>query len=133
MINVVVTIDSKETLEKIGRLLLEKRLVACLQIIGPARSLYWWKGRLEEAEEWIGVMKTRRGLYGDVEREIRALHPYEVPQIEAIEAISVLPAYERWLIEETCRGRRGCCAPGLRYPRRKQRTHGKGARADESG
>ena len=101
MINVITTVDSRETLERIGRLLLEKRLVACLQIIGPVRSIYWWKGRLEEAEEWIGIMKTRRELYLDVEKEIRALHPYEVPQIEAIEAVSVLPAYERWLIDET--------------------------------
>jgi periplasmic divalent cation tolerance protein len=104
MINVITTIDSRETLEKMGRLLLEKRLVACLQIIGPVRSVYWWKGQREEAEEWIGIMKTRRELYVDVEKEIRALHPYEVPQIEAIEAVSVLPAYERWLIDETSSG-----------------------------
>jgi periplasmic divalent cation tolerance protein len=49
-------------------------------------------------------MKTRRELYVDVEKEIRALHPYEVPQIEAIEAVSVLPAYQRWLVDETYRG-----------------------------
>jgi len=104
MINVVTTIDSREARERIGRLLLEKRLVACLQIIGPIRSAYWWKGQLEEAEEWIGIMKTRRELYVDVEKEIRALHPYEVPQIEAIEAVSVLPAYQRWLVDETYRG-----------------------------
>ena len=104
MINVITTVDSREILEKIGRLLLEKRLVACLQIIGPIRSAYWWKGQLEEAEEWIGIMKTRRELYSAVEKEIRALHPYEVPQIEAIEAVSVLPAYQRWLVDETYRG-----------------------------
>ncbi len=104
MINVITTVDSRETLERMGRLLLEKRLVACLQIIGPVSSIYWWKGRLEEAEEWIGIMKTRRELYPDVEKEIRAHHPYEVPQIEAIEATSVLPAYERWLVEETSSG-----------------------------
>jgi periplasmic divalent cation tolerance protein len=104
MINVITTVDSKETLERIGRHLLEKRLVACLQIIGPVRSVYWWKGQLEEAEEWIGIMKTRRGMYADAEKEIRALHPYEVPQIEAIEAVSVLPAYEGWLIDETSSG-----------------------------
>ena len=98
------TVDSRETLERIGRLLLEKRLVSCIQIIGPVRSVYWWKGQLEEAEEWIGIMKTRRELYVDVEKEIRALHPYEVPQIEAIEAVSMLPAYERWLIDETSQG-----------------------------
>ena len=104
MINVITTVDDRETLERMGRLLLEKKLVACLQILGPVRSIYWWKGRLEEAEEWIGIMKTKRELYVDVERQIRALHPYEVPQIEAIEAISVLPAYERWVIDATSPG-----------------------------
>ncbi|MGD0229240.1 MAG: divalent-cation tolerance protein CutA [Syntrophorhabdales bacterium] len=101
MINVITTVTGRETLEKIGRLLLEKRLVACCQIIGPITSTYWWKGHLEEAEEWIGIMKTRRELYGDVEREIRALHPYEVPQIEAVEASFVLPDYDCWVNDET--------------------------------
>ena len=101
MINVVTTAPHRETLDKIGRALLKKRLVACLQIFGPIKSIYWWKGTLEEAEEWIGVMKTRRDLYEEVEKEIRALHPYKVPQIEALEALGVLPAYERWVTEET--------------------------------
>lgn len=101
MINVVTTAPHRETLDKIGRVLLEKRLVACLQILGPIKSTYWWKGRLEEAEEWTAIMKTRRDLYEEVEREIKALHPYEVPQIEALEASGVLPAYERWVTDET--------------------------------
>ena len=115
MINVITSVDGREALEKIGRRLLEKKLVACLQMIGPVRSVYWWKGRLEEAEEWIGVMKTRRELYGEVEKEIRALHPYETPQIEAIEAVSVLPAYEGWLIDETSSAKTGseCLRRGL--------------------
>ncbi|MGA3172994.1 MAG: divalent-cation tolerance protein CutA [Syntrophorhabdales bacterium] len=101
MLNVITTVDSRETLEKIGRLLLEKRLVACLQIVGPITSIYRWKGRVEQAEEWLGIMKTRLELYPDVEREIRALHPYEVPQIEAVEAAGVFAPYEAWLAEET--------------------------------
>lgn len=104
MINVITSVDDKAALERIGRLLLERKLVACLQIVGPVKSVYWWKGRLEETEEWIGVMKTRRELYEAVEREIRALHPYEVPQIEAVEILSVLPAYEAWLNGETAPG-----------------------------
>ena len=101
MINIVTTAPHRETLDKIGRILLEKRLVACLQILGPIKSIYWWKGQVEEAEEWIGVMKTRRDLYEEVEKEIRALHPYEIPQIEALEATAVLPEYECWVTDET--------------------------------
>jgi len=101
MINIVTTAPEKEILDRIGRALLEKRLVACLQILGPIRSLYWWKGRLEEADEWLGIMKTRQDLYEEVEKEIKALHPYEVPQIEAFEAWAALPAYGRWVRDET--------------------------------
>ncbi len=101
MINVITTLDNRETLERIGRVLLEKRLVACIQIVGPVRSVYWWKGRIEEADEWMGIMKTRRELYAAVEAEIKALHPYEVPQIEAVEAANVFDAYGRWLVDVT--------------------------------
>ena len=101
MISVMTTVDKRETLEEIGRSLLAKGLVACLQIVGPIKSVYWWKGRLEEAEEWIGIMKTRDELYSEVEREIRAAHPYEVPEIAAIETNLVLPAYAKWVEDET--------------------------------
>ncbi len=101
LINVITTVDSRETLEQIGLVLLQKRLVACLQVIGPVKSTYWWKGRLEEAEEWVGIMKTRHELYEEVEREIKGLHPYEVPEIAAIEADRVLFAYGKWVADET--------------------------------
>ena len=69
VINVVTTVDGKEALERIGRSLLERKLIACLQVVGPIKSLYWWKGSIEDAEEWIGIMKTRRELYDQVEKE----------------------------------------------------------------
>ena len=101
IISVMTTVDKKQTLEQIGRALLQKRLVACIQITGPFKSIYWWKGTLEETEEWIGIMKTRSELYDEVEKEVKALHPYEVPEIMAVEARTVLPAYEKWVVAET--------------------------------
>jgi periplasmic divalent cation tolerance protein len=101
VINVLTTVDNRETLEIIGRRLLEKRLVACLQIVGPIKSIYWWKGVLEEAEEWIGVMKTTAELYDAAEKEIKELHPYEVPEIVAVETRNVYPAYRVWVKQET--------------------------------
>jgi periplasmic divalent cation tolerance protein len=101
MIIVSTTADKREALERIGRRLLEKRLVACIQIGGPIKSIYWWKGALEEVEEWVATMKTRKELYDQVEREVRALHPYEVPEIVAVEAENVLAEYEGWVLEET--------------------------------
>ena len=101
IIMVTTTTDGREALESIGRHLLAKRLIACIQIVGPIRSLYWWKGDIEEADEWLGVMKSRKSLYPQLEAEIRSLHPYEVPEIAAVELGAALPAYDNWVRAET--------------------------------
>lgn len=101
IITVITTSDSAEVLERIGDALLGARLVSCMQVIGPMKSTYWWKGAIRKNEEWMGIMKSRRGLYPRVEEEIRRIHPYETPQIEAFPVTDVLPAYGRWVIEET--------------------------------
>ena len=101
MIMVITTVDDRGLLEMIGRHLVESRLIACMQIMGPIKSIYRWKGRIEETEEWIGLMKTREDRYGQVEEEIGRLHPYEVPEIIALEIERVLPAYGEWILAET--------------------------------
>jgi periplasmic divalent cation tolerance protein len=101
IISITITTDDREGLEKIGRHLLMMRLIACIQIVGPVKSLYWWKGAVEEANEWLGIMKSRKSLYDKVEAEVRRLHSYEVPEIAAIELSNVLPAYEEWVRTET--------------------------------
>ena len=98
---ITTTTDSREMLEKIGRHLLTERLIACVQIVGPIKSLYWWKGTVEETEEWLGIMKSRKSLYPKVEAEIRALHSYEVPEIVAVEVSDALAAYGHWVRAET--------------------------------
>jgi periplasmic divalent cation tolerance protein len=75
IVTITTTTDSREALEKMGRHLLTKRLIACIQIIGPIKSLYWWKGNMEEADEWLGIMKSRKSLYTRIEAEIRSLSP----------------------------------------------------------
>jgi periplasmic divalent cation tolerance protein len=104
VISVVTTVNSRDVLDLIGRTLLEKRLVACVQITGPVKSTYWWNGVLEEAQEWMGIMKTTAELYESVERTIRELHPYDVPEIVAIEARDTYSAYGRWVVEQTTIG-----------------------------
>ena len=101
IIHITTTSDRRDALETIARHLLEKRLASCVQILGPMKSLYWWKGKIEETEEWLGIIKTRKALYRRVEGELRQLHHYEVPEIVAFEAENVLPDYGRWVAEET--------------------------------
>ncbi|MCX5816420.1 MAG: divalent-cation tolerance protein CutA [Proteobacteria bacterium] len=104
IIKIIITADSKETAEKIGRDLVGRRLASCAQISGPIKSIYWWKGKIEAAEEWVCTLKSRKGLYKTIEREIRVLHPYELPQIIAIDIPHVLPEYADWIQNETVKG-----------------------------
>ena len=101
IISITTTADSREVLEKMGRHLLTERLIACIQVVGPIKSLYWWKGTIEETDEWLGIMKSRKSLFAQVEAEIRSLHAYEVPEIVAVDLDDVLPAYDTWVRTET--------------------------------
>jgi len=94
----VVTTTSREAdAERIARTLLERRLAACVQIAGPVTSLYWWKGVLETSEEWLCSIKTGEAQYAALEKAIRKVHPYEVPEIVAIPIVAGSKDYLRWL------------------------------------
>jgi len=98
---IITTVNKKTTAEKIGRQLLKKRLASCIQIVGPIKSIYWWKGTIEETEEWACTIKSTISLYKEVEREIKHNHPYEVPEITGVAIDKILPEYKQWLIKET--------------------------------
>ncbi len=101
IIQIILTGDTEELLEGIGKHLVEKQLVACAQIGGPIKSIYRWRGQIEEAREWTCTLKTTRNLYCRVEAEIKSLHPYETPEIVAFEIVEALPEYRDWVTEET--------------------------------
>lgn len=100
-IQVITTTDKKETAERIAEVLLARRLAGCVQILGPMRSLYWWQGKIQRDEEYLCLIKTRKDLYEEVERTIKELHPYDVPEIIALPILKGNPAYLQWLSEET--------------------------------
>ena len=101
IIQIVTTADDRGIIEKIGRDLVEKRLVACAQILGPIQSIYRWKGAIEDASEWLLFMKSKASLYPAIEEEIRRQHPYEVPEIIAINVTKGLDGYMGWVAGET--------------------------------
>lgn len=78
-IQVVTTTETKADARTIANTVVEKRLAACAQIIGPITSTYWWQGKVEVSEEWLCVIKSRQDLYERLEEVIREVHPYEVP------------------------------------------------------
>ena len=99
-IQVVTTTAEKKDAEAIAKGVLEKRLAACVQISGPIDSSYWWNGRLETASEWTVTIKTRRDLYGNLEKLLLATHPYDQPEIIATAIVEISPGYLKWLNEQ---------------------------------
>jgi periplasmic divalent cation tolerance protein len=100
-IQVSTTVDKRQDATKIAKSVLEGKLAACVQVIGPIRSTYWWKRKIEDAEEWLCLMKTRKQLYKKLEKRIKAIHPYEEPEIIALPIIEGSAGYLRWIEEET--------------------------------
>jgi periplasmic divalent cation tolerance protein len=96
-IQVVTTTDRREDADRIARELVERRLAACVQIVGPITSTYRWQGKIETAQEWQCWAKTRRDLYEQVEQAIVGIHPYEVPEILAVTIPIGSTKYLSWL------------------------------------
>lgn len=94
---VIVTTANKTEAEKIARALLNERLIACANIIGPAHSLYWWQGKIESAEEHITLMKTRKNLFNKLSEKVKTLHSYQIPEIIAIPIIEGFEPYMKWV------------------------------------
>ena len=104
VIQVVTTVARREEADRIARELIDQRLAACVQVLGPITSTYRWQGKIETSEEWQCWAKSRRDMYDRIEAAIRGLHPYEVPEILAIPVIAGNVAYLAWLEEETGHG-----------------------------
>lgn len=98
---IVTTVDSEEAAELLARGITGARLAACVQIVGPIRSIYWWRGQLEEAREWQLVIKTTSGRLAELEAYIKANHSYETPEITATEIPWGSREYLDWISAET--------------------------------
>jgi periplasmic divalent cation tolerance protein len=104
-IQVLTTTDARFRAEEIARGLVEQRLAACVQIIGPMTSFFRWQEKIDAAEEWLCLAKTRSDLFAEVEAAIRARHTYEVPEILAVPISKGHAAYLAWLGSELGGGR----------------------------
>ncbi len=98
--SIYVTAPDEATAVRLARALLERRLVACANVL-PARSLYWWEGRIEEAPETVMFLKTRRALTDAVAAAVRELHPYDLPCVVGFPIERASPAYAAWVRSET--------------------------------
>lgn len=94
---ILVTTTNKEEAEKISKALLNEKLVACVNIIGPVSSFFWWQEKIENAEEYMLIMKSHSKLFEKLSEKVKALHSYEVPEIIALPIIKGHKAYVEWL------------------------------------
>ena len=84
-----------------ARVLVGERLVACGSVLPGVTSIYVWQGEQHEEQEVLVLFKTPRASYPELEARLKALHPYEVPEIIAVELSAGLPAYLRWIADGT--------------------------------
>jgi len=96
---VFITTASREEAERIGRMLVERRLAACVNIVPAVTSFFWWEGRIASESETLMIVKTSRGRFGDLSAAVSAQHSYSVPEIIALPIIDGVPAYLAWLKE----------------------------------
>lgn len=97
---VLSTFPDAEAARRIGRMLVEEKLAACVNILPQIESIYRWKDAIETGGEILAVIKTTTWKYDLLEARIRELHPYEVPEIISLRISNGLPAYLNW-IEQT--------------------------------
>lgn len=96
-VQIFTTVEKKKDAEKIADILVKKRVAGCVQVIGPIKSTYRWKKVIENTKEWLCIIKTRKSLYAEVEKTIKEIHPYEIPEILAIPVVSGSKDYLQWL------------------------------------
>jgi periplasmic divalent cation tolerance protein len=110
LVAVLTTVGSEDVALRIARELVERRLAACVNVIPSVRSVYRWEGAVQDDLELLLIVKTTSVRLPTVEDAIRALHPYEVPEIVALPTHHVAASYARWVVEsvreESVRGRR---------------------------
>lgn len=97
---VLVTCAKKSEAERIARTLVEKRLAACGNIISaPITSIYRWKGKVDRAKEVLLILKTTSARFAALEKQIRQIHSYEIPEIIAMQVAAGSTSYLAWILE----------------------------------
>ena len=98
---ILTTWPSVESAREAARILIESRLAACANIVPGVESIYRWKDAIETSAETLVIFKATMGSYPRFEARLKELHPYEVPEVVALRPTDGLPAYMRWVEENT--------------------------------
>lgn len=98
---VLCTVPDREVGQRIGRALVEGHLAACVNLLPAVHSIYRWQGAVESAEECLLLVKTARARFAALRDAIVAGHPYELPEVIAVDVAAGLPAYLDWVVGST--------------------------------
>ncbi|MGI8838635.1 MAG: divalent-cation tolerance protein CutA [Pyrinomonadaceae bacterium] len=96
-IAVFITAPNPEEASRLAELLVERKLAACVQILPPMESVYRWQGKVDRQQEILLIAKTVNAKFAELEREVRAVHSYETPEIVALPLTALSEPYRQWL------------------------------------
>ena len=100
---VVSNLPDQDSATRLAEILISRGQAACVNVLAPCTSIYRWQDKTENTQEVPLLIKTTQEKYADVERTIRAHHPYELPEIISVPIAGGLPAYLDWFSKETSR------------------------------
>ncbi len=98
---VLVTCGSEEEAGKIANALVEVHLAACVNLVSPIRSIYRWEGKVWDEKEWLLIIKTQKDRFEELEKKVKSLHSYSVPEIISLPILEGSSSYLNWLLEMT--------------------------------
>ncbi|MFB9469197.1 divalent-cation tolerance protein CutA [Nonomuraea salmonea] len=99
-LEVHVTVPDRDVADRIAAAVVGERLAAGAQLVAPITSVYWWRGEMRRADEWLLFMKTTGERFEELAATIRRLHSYEVPQIIAVPLVAGTADYLEWIRRE---------------------------------
>src|SRR5947209_11347868 len=97
LVQVQTATSSPEEAARVAATLLDRRLAACVQVVGPVESRYWWQGEVETATEWLCLAKTTAGLADAVTAAIGEAHSYQTPEVVVLAIVEGSQGYLEWV------------------------------------
>lgn len=94
------TCGDESEAKRVSHHLVSERVAACVTIVPGAASVYRWKGKVEESQEWVLIIKSSRAAFPKLQEELQRVHSYQVPEVVAIPVVDGSPSYLEWLDRE---------------------------------
>ncbi len=94
---VLITCGSREEAEKISKILVEKKLAACVNILSNVKSYFWWEGKIDEADEHLLIIKTKAEKIKELIERVKKIHSYSVPEIISLPILEGNKEYLKWI------------------------------------